>query len=182
MSPMVEEKRQRRRRRSFSDEFKAGAVRLVLDEGKSINQVAKEIDLTASTMGNWVARGAGRLVEGQDRAHHGRAGRPRANETSAEEDVGLASLQSARGTAGHRPRRSNRMPPQVRRHRPKARNEEAVDRSDSATVDSDVVQYLFSRAKKSWFPAFHRFPSDCHRRGSKWTRVKLPVCVSAYPA
>ncbi len=56
MSHMVEEKRQRRRRRSFSDEFKAGAVRLVLDEGKSINQVAKELDLTASALGDWVAR------------------------------------------------------------------------------------------------------------------------------
>jgi transposase len=53
---MVEEKRERRRRRSFSDEFKAGAVRLVLDEGKSINQVAKELDLTASALGDWVAR------------------------------------------------------------------------------------------------------------------------------
>ena len=53
---MAEEKGQRRRRRSFSDEFKAGAVRLVLDEGKSINQVAKELDLTASALGDWVAR------------------------------------------------------------------------------------------------------------------------------
>jgi len=56
VSHMVEEKRQRRRRRSFSDEFKAGAIRLVLDEGKSINQVAKELDLTASALGDWVAR------------------------------------------------------------------------------------------------------------------------------
>jgi len=32
-------KKQRRGRRSFSDEFKAGAVRLVLDEGKTISQV-----------------------------------------------------------------------------------------------------------------------------------------------
>ena len=56
MSHMAEEKGQRRRRRSFSDEFKAGAVRLVLDEGKSINQVARELDLTASALGDWVAR------------------------------------------------------------------------------------------------------------------------------
>ena len=46
----------RRPRRAFTDEFKAGAVRLVLDEGKSINQVAKELDLTASALGDWVAR------------------------------------------------------------------------------------------------------------------------------
>ena len=37
----------RRARRSFTDEFKAGAVRLVLDEGKSVAQVARDLDLTA---------------------------------------------------------------------------------------------------------------------------------------
>src|SRR5712675_3082949 len=36
---MDEGKRQKRPRRSFTDEFKAGAVRLVLDEGKTIPQV-----------------------------------------------------------------------------------------------------------------------------------------------
>ncbi len=56
MSHMAEERKPRRQRRSFSDEFKAGAVRLVLDQGKSINQVAKELDLTASALGDWVAR------------------------------------------------------------------------------------------------------------------------------
>ena len=43
-----------RQRRSFTEEFKAGAVRLVLDEGKSISQVAKDLDLTASALGKWV--------------------------------------------------------------------------------------------------------------------------------
>jgi len=33
VSTMDEGKRQKRQRRSFTDEFKAGAVRLVLDEG-----------------------------------------------------------------------------------------------------------------------------------------------------
>jgi transposase len=46
--------RSKRPRRSFTDEFKAGAVRLVLDEGKSISQVARDLDLTASGLGNWV--------------------------------------------------------------------------------------------------------------------------------
>jgi len=62
---MLEETRQRRRRRSFSDEFKAGAVRLVLDEGKSINQVAKELDLTASALGDWVARARADRTKGK---------------------------------------------------------------------------------------------------------------------
>jgi transposase len=47
-------KRQQRTRRNFSDEFKAGAVALVLKEGKSVTQVAKDLDLTASALGKWV--------------------------------------------------------------------------------------------------------------------------------
>ena len=31
-----------------------GAVRLVLDEGKTIGAVARELDLTPSALGNWV--------------------------------------------------------------------------------------------------------------------------------
>ena len=32
----------------------AGAVRLVLDEGKRVGEVARELDLTPSSLGNWV--------------------------------------------------------------------------------------------------------------------------------
>ena len=32
----------------------AGAVRLVLDEGKRVGVVARELDLTPSSLGNWV--------------------------------------------------------------------------------------------------------------------------------
>jgi transposase len=46
--------KERRQRRSFTDEFKAGAVRLVLDQGKTIAQVARDLDLTASALGGWV--------------------------------------------------------------------------------------------------------------------------------
>src|SRR5690349_21851977 len=49
-------KKPKRVRRAFTDEFKAGAVRLVVDEGKSIAQVARDLDLTASALGIWVAR------------------------------------------------------------------------------------------------------------------------------
>src|SRR4029078_13246564 len=41
-------------RRSFTEEFKAGAVRLVLDEGKSISQVGRDLDVSQSVVGNWV--------------------------------------------------------------------------------------------------------------------------------
>ncbi len=46
--------RAKRVRRQFTDEFKAGAVRLVLDEGKTVAQVARDLDLTASALGGWV--------------------------------------------------------------------------------------------------------------------------------
>ena len=46
----------RRTRRSFTDEFKASAVRLVLDEGKSVSAVARDLDLTASALQEWVNR------------------------------------------------------------------------------------------------------------------------------
>jgi transposase len=48
--------RQRRARRHYTDEFKAGAVRLVLDEGKTCGQVARDLDLTASALRIWVDR------------------------------------------------------------------------------------------------------------------------------
>lgn len=46
--------RSRRPRRQFTDEFKQQAVRLVLDEGKSVTAVARELDLVASALGQWV--------------------------------------------------------------------------------------------------------------------------------
>jgi transposase len=46
----------RRARRSFSDEFKAGAVALVLKEGGTVTQVAKNLDLTDSALRGWVER------------------------------------------------------------------------------------------------------------------------------
>ena len=46
--------RAKRARRQFTDEFKAGAVRLVLDEGKTVAQVARDLDLTPSALSGWV--------------------------------------------------------------------------------------------------------------------------------
>jgi transposase len=54
MARMGSDKLGRRLRRQFSDEFRAGAVRLVLDEGKTIGAVARELDLTPSALGLWV--------------------------------------------------------------------------------------------------------------------------------
>jgi transposase len=56
MGSMATEKKSSRVRRSFTDEFKAGAVRLVIDEGKSVGQAARELDLTESALRMWVER------------------------------------------------------------------------------------------------------------------------------
>ena len=47
---------ERRKRRSFNAEFKAEAVRLVREGGKSVSQVAKDLDLTDSALRNWLVR------------------------------------------------------------------------------------------------------------------------------
>jgi len=36
--------------RQLIDEFKAGAIRLVLDDGKAVGTVARELDLTPSAL------------------------------------------------------------------------------------------------------------------------------------
>ena len=81
MSNMETGRRQKRPRRSFTDEFKAGAVRLVLGEGKTIPQVARDLDLTESSLRNWVE---------QARADQGK-GKPGALTTAEREE--LAALR-----------------------------------------------------------------------------------------
>ena len=56
-TPMAETpKRSRRPRRRFDDDFKAQAVRLVPDEGKSVGAVARDLDLTETALREWVHR------------------------------------------------------------------------------------------------------------------------------
>ena len=58
-------------RRRFDAEFRAGAVRIVIETGKPIAQVARDLGIKDSTLGNWVAKdratragnGAGALSE-----------------------------------------------------------------------------------------------------------------------
>jgi transposase len=44
------------KRRKFTDEFKADVARLVLDENKTVAQVARDLDVAASVVGTWVSR------------------------------------------------------------------------------------------------------------------------------
>ena len=65
MSDMGSSTGTRRARRRFSEEFKAGAVRLVLDEGKTVGAVARELDLTASALGVWVKQTLAERTKGK---------------------------------------------------------------------------------------------------------------------
>ena len=46
----------RRLRRQFTEEFKAGVVRLVLDDEKTVGAVARDMDLTETAVRDWVKR------------------------------------------------------------------------------------------------------------------------------
>ena len=54
-----------RPRRQFSDEFKDGAVRLVLDEEKTVGAVARELDLAPSALGGWVRQARAERTKGK---------------------------------------------------------------------------------------------------------------------
>ena len=55
----------RRPRRRFDEEFKAQAVRLVLDEGKSVGSVARDLDLTETALREWVKRARADRTKGK---------------------------------------------------------------------------------------------------------------------
>ena len=61
----MSDKKPKRTRCSFTEEFKAGAVRLVLDEGKTIPQVARDLDLTQSALRTWVERARADRTKGK---------------------------------------------------------------------------------------------------------------------
>jgi len=43
-------------RRSYDPEFRAGAVRIVLETRRSVAEVARELGIGAGTLGNWVRK------------------------------------------------------------------------------------------------------------------------------
>lgn len=58
------ESRKRRPRRQFMEEFKASAVRLVLDDDKSVGAAARDLDLTETALREWVRRARADLTRG----------------------------------------------------------------------------------------------------------------------
>jgi transposase len=65
MTRMEQQGNKRRARRSFTAEYKAGAVKLVLDEGKTIAQVARDLDLAESALRTWVVQARADRSQGQ---------------------------------------------------------------------------------------------------------------------
>lgn len=57
--------RPRRTRRTYTDEYRAGAVRLVLDEGQTVAAVARDLDLTESALRTWVDRARADRTQGK---------------------------------------------------------------------------------------------------------------------
>ena len=64
MSTMTDTKG-RRTRRSFTDDYKTGAVRLVLDEGKTVASAARDLGLTESSLRNWVEQARADRTKGK---------------------------------------------------------------------------------------------------------------------
>jgi transposase-like protein len=71
----------KRKRRAFTQEFKAEAVRIVRDSGKTVGAVARELDLTETALREWVRQAA---VD---------AGRGRPGALTSEERAELAQLR-----------------------------------------------------------------------------------------
>ena len=42
------------KRRKFDEDFKDGAVRIVLESGRPVAEIARELDVHEGTLGNWV--------------------------------------------------------------------------------------------------------------------------------
>jgi transposase len=61
---MTDTKR-KRSRRSFTDDYKAGAVRLVLDEGQTVAAAARDLGLTESSLRNWVEHARADRTQGK---------------------------------------------------------------------------------------------------------------------
>jgi transposase len=62
---MADKPKPRRQRRQFDTEFKEQAVRLVLDEGKSVAAVARDLDLTETALREWVQRARADRTKGR---------------------------------------------------------------------------------------------------------------------
>jgi len=66
----------KRKRRAFTKEFKAQAVRIVRESGKAVGTVARELDLTETALRSWVRQAevdAGRGPRARSRPRNARS-------------------------------------------------------------------------------------------------------------
>lgn len=59
VSPVSKEqldKKKARKRRNFTADFKAGAVRLVLEQNQTVSQVCRDLDLATSVLCDWLQK------------------------------------------------------------------------------------------------------------------------------
>src|SRR2546422_8056099 len=82
----------KRKRRAFTKEFKAQAVRIVRESGKAISAVARELDLTETALRSWVrqaeidaGRGAPGALTTEEREELGRLRRENRSEEHTSE-------------------------------------------------------------------------------------------------
>ena len=61
---MADSKR-RQTRRSFTDDYKTEAVKLVLDEGQTVAAAARDLGLTESSLRNWVEQARADRTKGK---------------------------------------------------------------------------------------------------------------------
>ena len=64
MSTMAD-KKPKRIRRSFTDDYKASAVRLVLDKSQTVAAAARDLGLTESSLRNWVEQARADRTQGK---------------------------------------------------------------------------------------------------------------------
>ena len=127
--------RAKRARRKFDEEFKAGAVRLVLDEGKTIAEVARDLDLTASALAGWVKQARA----DRDGGKSGLTTEERAELAQLRKELRVVKLErEISGTALASSRSSGR---EVRVHR---RGEGEVWRRDAVQGSASVTSRLLS--------------------------------------
>lgn len=95
---------QKRQRRSFTEEYKREAAGLVIDTGRTVVAVAREIGVGEQTLGRWVAREKTRRgtgtptgpLEEDERAELKRLRRENFNLKQDNEFLGKAALNSNR--------------------------------------------------------------------------------------
>jgi transposase-like protein len=106
---------ERRKRRAFTKEFKAETIRLVVEGGQSIPEVARDLDLTESALRAWVRQAevdAGRGKPGalttEEREELGRLRRE--VKTLRHEREILKKAAATAGPSAHRRDETSRIP------------------------------------------------------------------------